>query len=126
MPAAPFDHGELIALDSESVGDAVVVHVTGELDLPTAAAADAELARAVDSGARAVVVDLDKVHFLGSSGLRVLLTVRDKAEQGGVDLRLVCQERVVVRPLEVTGLLSAFQIHPSVREAVDAAAQRAR
>jgi anti-sigma B factor antagonist len=120
MPADFSGHAELIELTTAPEGDVVVVSVAGELDLTTATAADTELAKAVGSGADSVVVDLSRVHFLGSSGLRVLLNVRDQARQDGVDLRLVCEQRAVLHPLEVTGLAPDFQIHESVPAAIAA------
>jgi anti-sigma B factor antagonist len=109
---------DLITVRTEPAGDAVVVHVTGELDLSTAEVADAELGQAVGSGAGAVIVNLDRVSFLGSTGLRVLLTVRERARDSGVALRLVGDKRVVLRPLEVSGLMPAFQVHASVPDAI--------
>ena len=117
MSAEDFD---LITVRTEPAGDAVVVHVTGELDLSTAEVAEAELGQAVGSGALAVIVDLDRVSFLGSTGLRVLLTARNRAEVSGVDLRLVGDRRVVLRPLQVSGLMPAFRVHATVPDAIAA------
>jgi anti-sigma B factor antagonist len=114
------DDFDLITVRTEPAGDAVVVRVSGELDLSTADVAEAELGQAVGSGAPAVIVDLDRVSFLGSTGLRVLLTARDRANDSGVDLRLVGDQRVVLRPLQVSGLMPAFQVHATVPDAIAA------
>jgi anti-sigma B factor antagonist len=119
MSSEDFD---LITVRTEPAGDAVVVHVSGELDLSTAEVAEAELGQAVGSGAPAVIVNLDRVSFLGSTGLRVLLTARDRANDSGVDLRLVGDRRVVLRPLQVSGLMPAFQVHATVPDAIAALA----
>lgn len=117
MSAEDFD---LITVHTEPAGDTMIVHVSGELDLATAEVAAAELGQAVGSGAPAVIVDLDQVSFLGSTGLRVLLTARDRANDSGVDLRLVGDQRVVLRPLQVSGLMPAFRVHATVPDAIAA------
>jgi anti-sigma B factor antagonist len=111
---------DLITVRTEPAGDAMVVHVEGELDLSTAEVAEAQLGQAVGSGAPAVIVDLDRVSFLGSTGLRVLLSTRERANSTGVDLRLVGDQRVVLRPLQVSGLMPAFQVHATVPDAIAA------
>ncbi len=47
--------------------------VEGELDLSTASRLDEELARAKASDVATIVVDLDRVDFIDSSGLQVLI-----------------------------------------------------
>jgi anti-sigma B factor antagonist len=47
--------------------------VEGELDLSTAGRLDEELARAEASDVATIVVDLDRVDFIDSSGLQVLI-----------------------------------------------------
>ena len=57
---------------------------------------------------------LDDVTFLGTSGLAVLIEVREAAHAAGVELRLACTARRVLRPLAIAGLVPLFDIHPTV------------
>jgi anti-sigma B factor antagonist len=50
-----------------------VVRVEGELDLTTAPLLDETLAQAESGGATSVLLDLDRVEFMDSTGLQVLL-----------------------------------------------------
>jgi anti-sigma B factor antagonist len=54
-------------------GDTHVVELAGEFDIAGVAAVEHELARAEDSDARVIVLDLRKVAFIDSSGLRVVV-----------------------------------------------------
>jgi anti-sigma B factor antagonist len=73
-----------------------------------------------DAGVELVVLDLDGVTFLGTSGLAVLIEVREAAHTAGVELRLACTARRVLRPLTIAGLIPLFDIHDTVERALAA------
>ena len=45
---------------------------------------------------------------------------RPRPNDSGVDLRLVGDQRVVLRPLQISGLMPAFQVHATVPDAIAA------
>jgi anti-sigma B factor antagonist len=100
----------------------VVITVGGEVDMLTSP----QLRSAVldqfepDSGVELVVLDLDGVTFLGTSGLAVLIEVREAAHAAGVELRLACTARRVLRPLTIAGLIPLFDIHDTIDGALAA------
>jgi len=91
----------------EQSGDAAVVVPTGELDLATAPALEAALARAFDD-AEHVVLDLRELEFIDSSGLRTLLTARRQAEDADRQFSLVAGHRALERTLEIAGVHKVF------------------
>ncbi len=95
----------------------LVVVVGGELDMLTAP----DLRRAVIERldpASTIVLALDGVTFLGTSGLAALIEMREHAQRTGATLRLACTERRVLRPLSIAGLHHLFEIHDAVEDAV--------
>ena len=106
------------AADTERVGGVVVVHLAGELDMQTVPAAAHELDQAIESGPSGLVVDMTGLTFLASAGLALLAAVGEKAGQASVTLRLAADNRVVLRPLEITGLNAGFDIRESVPAAL--------
>ena len=100
----------------------VVIEVGGEVDMLTSP----QLRSAVldlfepESGVDLLVLDLDGVTFLGTSGLAVLIEVREAAHTAGVELRLACTARRVLRPLTIAGLIPLFDIHDTVERALAA------
>jgi anti-sigma B factor antagonist len=58
-------------IESVSIGDAIVVEVSGDVDLLTAPALSEELRRAQRTRSR-VIVDLEKVDFMDCAALHVL------------------------------------------------------
>lgn len=108
-PDSQADH--LMSLDVVEVGSSCLVTVTGEVDMVTTPRLRSYLRQQLDRASSMLVVDLRGVEFLGSSGLAVLVETLDGARARGVTLRLVCDSREVVRPLEATGLTELFEIH---------------
>jgi anti-sigma B factor antagonist len=98
--------------------DARVVTVTGEVDMVTAPdLADCLITQI--AVARAVVVDLDGVRFLGSAGVAALFQANELATSEGCELRLVSHSRSANLALEVTGLAAWFTFADSVPEALN-------
>lgn len=81
----------------------VILLVDGEIDIATAPQLDEALARAEATEATAVVVDLDRVGFIDSTGLHVLLKYALMSSQNGQRLRLTKGSPQVRRLFEISG-----------------------
>ncbi len=100
----------------------VVIEVGGEVDMLTSPQLRTAVVEQFDAeaGVELVVLALDGVSFLGTSGLAVLIEVREAAHAAGVGLRLACTARRVLRPLTIAGLVPLFDIYNSVEQALSA------
>jgi anti-sigma B factor antagonist len=96
--------GEL-ALQTVSQDGAVVVSLTGELDIRSSPELQDVLAAAQSGDARTVVVDLSGLQFIDSTGLRVLLRAKRHANDGGSELRVRNAPAEVRRLLQIAGVL---------------------
>ena len=81
-----------------------VVTVAGELDMLRAPALETVLDRIVDQGARQVIVDLDEVDFIDSTGIRVIVCAAARLHKAGGSLRLVYSDANVQRLFEILTL----------------------
>ena len=118
---APADDAISIEL-TEPMPGTTLLRVDGEVDMLSSP----NLRQAISgqiSGARPrrLLIDLDGVEFLGTSGLAALVEARAEALGGGVELWLVCSSRQVLRPLEIAGLIELFQVTHSKSEAMASA-----
>ena len=101
-----------------AVGICVVV-VEGELDVLTAPLLEQRVREQLVAAPAHLILDLEPVSFLGSSGLSGLLLARELALTSGVQLHLAgLITRVVARSVVVTGLLGAFSTYPTLIQAV--------
>jgi anti-sigma B factor antagonist len=117
------DADDQITLSTTRPGDGqVLIEVGGEVDMLTSPQLRSLVLDQFEPGAgvELVVLDLEGVTFLGTSGLAVLIEVREAAHAAGVELRLACTARRVLRPLTIAGLIPLFDIHDSVERALAA------
>lgn len=96
----------------------VVVIVNGEVDIATAPKLREKLVELASQGAQHVVVNLDGVEFLDSTGLGVLIGGMKRLRGLDGDLTLVCTQPRILKVFEITGLNRAFSIYDSVDAAV--------
>ena len=107
-----------LGLDVDSSrGSITVLTVEGEVDIATAPKLREKLVELAAAGATRVVVDLEKVEFLDSTGLGVLIGGMKRLRSTDGDLTLVCTQPRILKVFEITGLNRAFAIHDSVDQA---------
>jgi anti-sigma B factor antagonist len=109
-----------LSVTTSRQGDVTVVNVAGEVDVYTAAQLRAALDEEVAAGHVELVVDLDEVTFLDSTGLGVLVGRLKLVRNHSGWLRLVCSNERILRVFRITGLDKVFGIHASVDEALAA------
>ena len=107
-----------LGLDVQERNGHAVLAVQGEVDVYTAPQFREQLIQLVDQGHRNIVVDLEGVEFLDSTGLGVLVGGLKRVRSHDGDLSLVCTQRRILKVLEITGLTKVFSIHDSVDSAV--------
>ena len=97
-----------------------VIAVSGEIDVYTAPKLREKLIALVEAGSYHLIVDMDGVEFLDSTGLGVLVggLKRVRAHDGWIDL--VCTQSRIQRIFRITGLNKVFRIYDSVAEATAA------
>lgn len=94
-----------LVIDEQVGGDgATVLVVAGEVDMSTVQPLRSAIVDVLDRGAPELVVDLDAVTFLDSTGISVLVLGRRTATGTGTRYRVVNARDMVARVLEVTGV----------------------
>lgn len=110
------DRDDTPTVTVRQLGGTVVLTVAGEIDLVTAPALENAVLQTLADPPDLLVIDLTAVEFFSSAGIAVLvLAHRDGA---GVSLRIVAGNRIVLRPLELTGLTEDLAIYPDLDTAL--------
>jgi anti-sigma B factor antagonist len=111
-----------LSVSIRSEGDRTVVAVSGEIDVYTAPKLREHLIDLVAGGQYHLIVDLEAVDFLDSTGLGVLVggLKRVRTHEGSLDL--VCSQDRILKIFRITGLTKVFAIHASIDEALAASA----
>ncbi len=95
-----------------------VVSVGGEIDVYTAPKLRDQITELVADGSYHIVIDMEAVEFLDSTGLGVLVGGLKKVRAHDGSLELVCTQDRLLKIFRITGLAKVFAIHDSVESAL--------
>jgi anti-sigma B factor antagonist len=84
--------------------ESVIVRPVGELDLATAPIVDSQLSELVAAGFQSVVLDLRKLCFMDSTGLKLLMSWEARSRAEGIALRMLPGPPAVQRVFQVAGV----------------------
>jgi len=100
-----------LAATIDVIDDAVVVALTGEVDLATIPMLQDALTKALlQHPDRLLVIDLDGVTVLDDVGLGVLLGAAGSARRSGVDVAVVCNNDRLRDRFDRTGFSRAIEV----------------
>lgn len=100
------------------IDDISVLSVSGKIDAVTSKDLEAALIGLIDKNEIFLVVNMEKVEFLSSSGLRVLMASLNKLKHKDGDLLLATLQPFVKDVFFMTGANRFFSIFPSQGEAI--------
>lgn len=109
-----------LSLSTRTEGDHTIVVVGGEIDVYTAPKLREQLIDLVSAGSYHLIIDMETVEFLDSTGLGVLVGGLKRVRAHDGTLRLVCTQERILKIFRITGLTKVFPIHNSVEAAVAA------
>ena len=105
----------------DQVGDVAIVKLAGRLDSSTAQASEENFIRVLGNGTSRLAVDLSRLEYISSAGLRVLLVVAKKVQLAKGKMVLFGLVPNVREVFSVSGFDKIFAIHPDAAAAIAAA-----
>lgn len=102
---------------TETDGDVAVLRLEGEVDVYTAPLLKDRLVSVIEAGTVNVLVDLDGVAFIDSSGLGALVGALRRAREREGAVRIVCERENILKIFRITGLDKVFPIFADIAEA---------
>jgi anti-sigma B factor antagonist len=106
-----------LVMDSRQVDGRMIIAVTGELDVHTAAQLEQALKDNIEAGQTDIVLDLTGLGFLDSTGLGVMVKGLKWAKDSGGGLQVIADDAKIVKVFTITGLDVAMSLQPDLREA---------
>jgi len=95
-----------------------VIQLGGEVDVYTSPRLKQEMVDLLNRGLVNLVVDLNAVEYLDSTGLGVLIGGLKRAREREGDLRLICDNMRILRIFEITGLTKIFDVDRTEADAL--------
>ncbi|WP_375000970.1 anti-sigma factor antagonist [Aeromicrobium sp. CTD01-1L150] len=106
-----------LALSSRTEEPFEIIEVGGEIDVMTAHRLREAVVEAVGRGRMRLIIDVEKVDFLDSTGLGVLVGALKRVRADGGSLDIVCTHERILKIFEITGLDKVFGLHQSIEQA---------
>ena len=97
-----------------------IVAVEGEIDVYTAPKLRDTITELVSAGVYHLIIDMEGVEFLDSTGLGVLVGGLKKVRAHDGSMQLICRQERLLKIFRITGLSKVFMIHASADAAVSA------
>ena len=101
--------GDELRVEIEESPHAWPVLVRGEVDIGSASQLEAVLDDVIEKGALLVVLELEHVDFLDSSGLRVILAAANELKERDGSLVIGGASTAVLSVLEITGVIDRLR-----------------
>ncbi len=109
-----------LSLSARTVGDRTVVEVGGAINVDTAPKLREQFVELIGEGSYHLVLDMERVDFLDSAGLEVLVDVLKRAREHEGSLRLVCNQERILKIFRTAELTKTFPFHTTVDDALNA------
>lgn len=92
----------------EETTDRILVKLEGEMDTAAAAQAEESLRPLYKTDGRDVVIECEKLEYIASSGLRILLSILKGAKAAGSKVVLCHVSDEIKEVFRLTGFISLF------------------
>ena len=107
-----------LSLETRQENSRTIIEVGGEIDVYTAPKLRECITGLVDEGHRDLIIDLEQVEFMDSTGLGVLVGGLKKVRAHDGSMRLICNQERLLKIFRITGLAKVFAIHGSQADAL--------
>ena len=107
-----------MSLNIEDKGKAKVVKLEGKLDVNLSVSVESELDALIESGNINLILEISKVEYLSSSGIRVFINMMRKVKDKNGRLVLASVPDVIKKILKTVDLEDLFEVFDSVDDAL--------
>ena len=102
----------------KEVNDVKIINLEGNLDTNTAKEAQIQLDKLVSDGVNKILVDLEKLEYMSSAGLRILLTIAKKLKTSEGSLKICCLNETVQEVFDISGFSNILNVYNSESDAL--------
>jgi len=101
-------------------GNVNVLTLSGRLDAYSATELEKKLDSLIEVNQTRLVIDLEKLEYISSSGLRVFLAALKKVKKQQGDMKLACMKPFIKEVFDIAGFSQLFNIFETQEAAVSA------
>lgn len=101
-------------------GDVRILSFQGNLDTNTSPQAESEINSLIDAGAQKLLVNFEKLDYISSAGLRILLATAKKLKASEGDLKICGLNDTVQEVFDISGFATILSVTKTEDEALGA------
>lgn len=98
----------------------IAVNIESDLDLKNAADLQKNVNQTIDEGKINVIINLENVRYIDSSGLTAIANIKEKSNEKNGDALIVCSNSSIRKIFDITGLDEYIKIFDAQENAVKA------
>ena len=103
----------------KTANEVKVLAFEGSLDTQTSSDAQTQLNQLIEGGDKKILVNFEKLHYISSAGLRILLAAAKQLKTADGELRICDLNEVVKEVFDISGFSTIFKIFENETEALD-------
>ncbi len=103
----------------KTTNEVKILAFEGKPDTGTSPDAQQQLTQLIKAGGNRFLVNFEKLDYISSAGLRVLLTAAKQLKGNGGELRICSLNEVVAEVFDISGFTTIFKVFGSESEALD-------
>ena len=111
--------GNIVEIAVSEAGEVKVLRFEGKLDTKTFPDAQTLLTELIEQGATKIVVNFEKLVYISSAGLRVLLSAAKQLKHNSGELRVCSLNEVVQEVFEISGFNTILAVTKSEIDALE-------
>lgn len=98
--------------------DELLIKIEGEVDVYTSIDLKKEITKLIEEGQNNIIIDLENVNYMDSSGLGVLVALLKELKKIGGELKLINLPVSVKKIFDLTRLTKFFDIYNNLEDAI--------
>jgi anti-anti-sigma factor len=107
-----------VKVEEKKQGDVLILYLSGRLDNPGSHDLTEAAKKVIESGERNLLIHVENLNYMNSSGLRVLLDVEKKCQAKEGKVAICSPKGMVRRVIELVGFSKLLPIYDSEEEAL--------
>ncbi len=108
-----------MTISVKTTNDVKILHYEGALDTQTSPDAQDQLTQLIEGGARKILVNFEKLEYISSAGLRVLLTAAKQLKALDGEFRVCGLNEIVKEVFDITGFMTILKVFGSESDALE-------
>jgi len=108
-----------VDISEKRIGDVNVISLSGRLDAYSANEVEKKLDSLIDAAQVRLVISLEKLEYISSSGLRVFLAALKKTKKQQGNIKLACLKPYIKEVFDIAGFTQLFNMFDTEEAAVN-------